>query len=320
MKKRSGKSEKVKMEYRYYDMPPNEPVLALLGDGWKRRYGEGIEFLHFHNILEIGYCNYGRGELTYDMMEDRLLSVSYTGGEVSIIPRSVPHTTNSAPGSVCFWEYLFVDVGNFLSWYEEKNPMQAEKIIERINARPLLIPKGTHAALTEIVKEIIRAQTEKQPYYTEVTDGLVFSLLMLIAQANRDYAKQNVENSTVSRQIRSALVYVEKNYAKDLQVKDLSDACHMSETHFRRLFGQSMNMSPVEYINLVRVQKACELLNKTNYSMETVAGKTGFQTVSTFNRNFNRVVGSSPYHWKTHYKNYEKKAQEFKISAHKGWE
>lgn len=315
-----AKQKKVNIEYRYYDMPPNEPVLALLGDGWKRKYGEGIEFLHFHNILEIGYCNYGRGELSYDMMENQLLSVPYTGGEVSIIPRSIPHTTNSAPGSVCFWEYLFVDVSNFLSEYEEKNPMQAEKIIERINARPLLIPTGENAALTEVVKGIIRAQTEKQPYYTEVTNGLIFSMLMLIAQANRDYAKQNVENSTVSRQIRSALVYVDKNYAKDLQVKDLSDACHMSETHFRRLFGQSMNMSPIEYINLVRVQKACELLNKTNYSMETVAEKTGFQTVSTFNRNFNRVVGSSPYHWKTHYRNYEKKTQEFKISAHKGWE
>ena len=315
-----AKKKKISIEYRYYDMPQNEPALALLGNGWKRRYGEGIELLHFHNILEIGYCHYGRGELAYDVMEEELLHKNYTGGEVSIIPNSIPHVTYSERDSVCFWEYLFVDVDHFLSEFTERNPMQAEKIRARINARPLLIAKEENSPLTEVVKALIQTETEKQPYYLEVAQGLVFSLLMLTAQANRDFSKQNEESSSVSKQIRSAIVYVNKNYAKELQVKDLADACHMSETHFRRLFGQSMNMSPIEYINLVRVQKACELLNKTNYSMETVAEKTGFQTVSTLNRNFNRVVGSSPYHWKTHFQNYEKKTQEFRISAHKGWE
>ncbi len=315
-----AKKKKISMEYRYYDMPRNEPALALLGEGWKRHYGEGIEFLHFHNILEIGYCHYGRGELAYDVMEEELLHKSYEGGEVSIIPNNIPHTTNSEPHSVCFWEYLFVDVDHFLSEFSERNPIQAEKIKARINARPLLIKKEENSPLTGIVKVLIQAETEKQPYYLEAASGLVFSLLMFTAQANRDFSKQNEESSSVSKQIGSAIIYVNKNFSNELQVKDLADACHMSEPHFRRLFGQSMNMSPIEYINLVRVQKACELLNKTNYSMETVAEKTGFRTVSTLNRNFNRVVGSSPYHWKIHFQNYEKKTQEFRISAHKGWE
>ncbi len=315
-----SKKKKIAIEYRYYNMPPNEPVLALIGDGWKRKYGDGIDFLHFHNILEIGYCHSGSGELDYDVMENELLRRTYSGGEVSVIPGSIPHTTNSAEKSICFWEFVFVDVENFLDEYIEKEPVQAEKLIERINARPLLIGKDENPAMHNTIKEILRAQSEKKPYYSEVTKGLVFTLLMLIAQANRDYSKQNEENSSVSRQIRSALIYVDKNYALQLQVRDLADACHMSETHFRRLFGQSMNMSPVEYINMIRVQKACELLNKTNYSMETVAEKTGFQTVSTLNRNFNRIVGNSPYQWKLHFRNYEKKTKEFRISAHKGWE
>lgn len=271
-----AKKKKINIEYRYYDMPQNEPALALLGDGWKRRYGDGIDLLHFHNILEIGYCHYGKGELAYDVMEDKLLHKKYSGGEVSIIPNSVPHVTYSERDSICFWEYLFVDVDHFLGEFSERNPMQAEKIRARINARPLLIKEGENSPLTEVVKALLQIETEKQPYYLEAAQGLVFSMLMLTAQANRDFSKQNEESSSVSKQIRSAIVYVNKNYAKELQVKDLADACHMSETHFRRLFGQSMNMSPIEYINLIRVQKACELLNKTNYSMETVAEKNRF--------------------------------------------
>ena len=36
----------------------------------------------------------------------------------------------------------------------------------------------------------------------------------------------------------------------------------MSETHFRRLFESYINMPPMEYLNLIRVQKACELMEK----------------------------------------------------------
>ena len=78
-------------------------------------------------------------------------------------------------------------------------------------------------------------------------------------------------------------------------------------------------MPVVEYVNLVRIQAACELLKKTNDSMEDVAQTVGFETTSTFNRNFKRIIGSSPYQWKIHPDNYEGKLLNYKISALKGW-
>ena len=38
----------------------------------------------------------------------------------------------------------------------------------------------------------------------------------------------------------------------------------MSETHFRRLFESYINMPPMEYLNLIRVQKAVRAMKKTN--------------------------------------------------------
>ena len=93
----------------------------------------------------------------------------------------------------------------------------------------------------------------------------------------------------------------------------------MSETHFRRIFEACMNMSPVDYINLVRVQKACDLMKKTNDSMDIVAQKVGFATTSTFNRNFKKILNTSPYQWKISPKNYERKLLNYNISARKGW-
>ena len=53
------KRKKPKMEFRYYQMPAGSPILALLGQKWVQNYGNDVDYLHFHNYLEIGFCYEG---------------------------------------------------------------------------------------------------------------------------------------------------------------------------------------------------------------------------------------------------------------------
>ena len=80
-------------------------------------------------------------------------------------------------------------------------------------------------------------------------------------------------------------------------------------------------MTPVDYLNQVRIKKACDMIRKTGYSMEEIAVKVGFSTTSTFNRNFKRIVGTSPYHWKKSPENFETRLADFNIlqRCEKGW-
>ena len=98
--------KKDKVELRYYDIPQKEGVLALTGDEWIREYGDGIDYLHFHNLMEVGICRFGTGDLVLDKRIER-----FGPDMISIIPRNFPHTTNSDPGTVGQWEYLFLDPG-----------------------------------------------------------------------------------------------------------------------------------------------------------------------------------------------------------------
>jgi transcriptional regulator GlxA family with amidase domain len=123
----------------------------------------------------------------------------------------------------------------------------------------------------------------------------------------------------VGLQLGNAIDYVEFNYSSEFKVSDLAEECHMSETHFRRVFQEKMNMTPIEYVNFVRVKKACDIIDRTDVSMEEVAEKVGFSTPSTFNRNFRRIMGTSPYQWKKRPDNHEGKLLDYKISALKGW-
>lgn len=112
--------------------------------------------------------------------------------------------------------------------------------------------------------------------------------------------------------------YMEIGFCYD-GIGELAQESHMSETHFRRVFQKIMNMTPSDYLNLVRVQMACEYMKKHTDSMELVAERCGFQSVSTFNRNFKKVLNITPYQWKIHPENYEAKLLDYKISAYKGW-
>ena len=127
------KRKKPKIELRYYYMPAGSPILPLLGERWVQNYGTGIEDLHFHNFMEIGFCYYGEGILTLGEEKRK-----FTGRQFTVIPERFPHTTNSMGNTVCKWEYLFVDVEGFLRKNCE-SAVQAEKMLRRINAGALLM-------------------------------------------------------------------------------------------------------------------------------------------------------------------------------------
>ena len=114
------KRRKPKMEFRYYQMPAGSPILALLGQKWVQNYGNDVDYLHFHNYLEIGFCYEGDGFMAFGEAERR-----FSGREFTVIPPNYAHTTNSDLGTVSTWESLFIDVEGFMKKFLN-NPVKAE--------------------------------------------------------------------------------------------------------------------------------------------------------------------------------------------------
>lgn len=316
-----GKKKKDTIELRFYEIPQNEYVLALLGENWIRDYGHDEANLHFHNLMEIGVCRNGTGKLILDE-EQR----PYQPAMVSIIPNNYPHVTisNTKEGP-SYWEYLFFDPAQIIAEMYPKNELFCRELIRKVNRRALFLHEWENHNLAFLVRQIMEEMRGRRSHYTDSVRGLLYSLVIEIIRLNEEQeAKQEVQGVEMQKhsgvtQIAAALDYVRMEYMHMIWVEELAQECHMSETHFRRLFESCMNMSPVDYINLVRIQKACDLLKKTTDSMDIVAQKVGFTTTSTFNRNFKKFLNTSPYQWKINPENYETKLLNYNISARKGW-
>lgn len=170
------------MEFRYYKMPEGSPILALLGQKWAQSYGRDIDYLHFHNYLEIGYCYEGRGDMTLGEQNLRFRS-----GQFTIIPKNYPHTTNSTPGTVSRWEYLFIDMENFLREFYQGggNPNRVERMIQRINSRAMIKNIGESPRIAGLIREILNIMRETKEFYIEEAKGILIALLINIARENK---------------------------------------------------------------------------------------------------------------------------------------
>lgn len=306
--------KKKQIQFRYYEIPRNEPCMALLGEAWVRPYGDGVDCLHFHNYMEIGFCYEGTGKVILDEEP-----VSYSADMFTVIPRNFPHNTESENFSLSRWEFVYLDVEAFLLEVYRDNQIFAKDLAAIINNRAWAERADRYPETAELIHSILEEMRYKKEFYAESVRGMLLSLLMHIARMNRKPStKVRKQSGDVSR-MSFALHHIGKHYAEEMKIGELAAISHMSETHFRRVFQKTMNMTPSDYVNLVRVQMACEHMKKGTDSMEMVAEKCGFQSVSTFNRNFKKVLGITPYQWKIHPENYEGKLLNYKISAYKGW-
>ena len=309
------KKKKPKIELRYYYMPAGSPILPLLGERWVLNYGTGVDDLHFHNFMELGFCYYGEGILTLN--EEKR---SFSGREFSVIPEKFPHTTNSRENTVCKWEYLFIDVEGFLRKNCE-TPMLAEKMIRRINSRALFMKEEEQPFMAESIRKIMDIMRNEEEFYLQEAAGLLMSLLVQIARLNGTPEQEMIyeEQSRSMRIISDTLDYISDHYRENIKIARLSENCHLSESHFRRLFSKYVHMSPAEYVNLVRIRTACEYLKKTDKSVADIAAECGFAADSTFNRNFRKMVGMSPAEWRKRPENYEQQLLKFDIRTEEGW-
>lgn len=308
-----SKRQKNKIEYRYYDVPANHPALVLYGEKWKQNYGRSIDYLHYHNLFEIGYCHEGNGVLVFQEEE-----VEYKGEMFTLFPKDYPHTTNSIGTNVCYWEYIFIDVEKIIYDIYKDNLHLMERLLRRINQNAYLIKEQEEPQMASLIKMIIEIARNKKEFYLEEMKSLVIALLLEIAR----YSKGNDEENKIYKPdmiIMPALTYIRNNYMKQIKIQHLAELCHISETHFRRVFVENIRLTPIEYINFVRINAACDELQRTNDSINAIAMRNGFLSLSTFNRNFQKVMGISPQKWRKNDKHFVRKILNYDVKVEEGW-
>lgn len=306
--------EREKVEFRYYEIPQGKTLIALQGKRWEIIYG--TDPMHFHNYLEIGYCYYGKGKMNLAGEE-----VSYADGTVTVVPKKFPHHTVAKDEKLQKWGYLFIDSESLLKKMFPERSRAADEAIRRLDSSMLVIPEKENPEIGFLVKMILEEMRIKRELYQETVDAELTALLLKIIRMNpvHEVTDVRMENSRNFGDILNALEFIEQHYQEEIHISQIVNVSHMSETHFRRKFNEYMHISPSEYVNLVRIKKACEILEKSEDNIADIAIRVGFQTTGAFVRNFKKLVGEVPREWRKSAREGINNPVNYNISVLKGW-
>ncbi len=98
--------------------------------------------------------------------------------------------------------------------------------------------------------------------------------------------------------LQSAVTYIENNLGSELCIKSISKHTNISKTALYDKFNKTYGCTINEFITKKRIEKAKSLLKNTDYSIDDIAGKTGFSSASYFSKCFKKLTGISPLKYK----------------------
>lgn len=330
-----GRLKKIITEYRNYELPTDFPIICLTGERW-RISDIRSNNQHFHNCFEIGICHEHHGN-----MEVFGKPIPFQAGDVTCVPKNIPHTTYSSPGVQSLWSYLFFNPSDFLKnlipansvYYNFDNGLFSNHFL-KLNAE-------NDPYFFGLVSAIVKEMTEQKPHYQIAVRGMLQILCIELIRFqevsnpidtndadNEGIADSQIADNSISPDLSEssnknvlapALDYIEKNYMHQFTVEDLATMCHLSETHFRRVFTSVIGSSPLDFITYTRIMAACNLLRSTEDSILEISEMVGFRSISSFNRSFQKFLGQAPREYRNKLDNGEIPQSRQSIIEYNGW-
>lgn len=89
-------------------------------------------------------------------------------------------------------------------------------------------------------------------------------------------------------------MYIEDNLSEDITLKTLAESARMSRCHFARYFKKELGISPMKYVNALRVERSKKLLRTTDSLITAIAFQVGYNDVNRFIRHFKKLTGKTP--------------------------
>lgn len=102
--------------------------------------------------------------------------------------------------------------------------------------------------------------------------------------------------------IEDSVEYIREHYRERIKLSEVASRVYMNTQYFSRVFKREMGVSFTEYVNILKINYACKLLETTNYPAYRIASECGFTDPSYFNRVFCLYMKMTPQKYKKQYR------------------
>jgi AraC-like DNA-binding protein len=244
--------------------------------------------VHWHSALEI----------IMPTQNDYIVNVGGVDyqpheNEVLIIPSGELHSMPAVRGR----RYIFQCDNAILG------ELPALEALMRGVSSPLLIDENSDNELQVLAKKTMLDIAALYTSKSELADVRIYMcVLTLLTAVREDQLRRSQSNmecdddklNEYSEKFGTVLKYIDNNYMYDITLDELADVAGYSKYHFSRIFKQYNSMSYIQYINARRTKAAEQLLFEPDIPITEVAMRSGFKSLTTFNRIFKDIKHCTP--------------------------
>lgn len=164
-----------------------------------------------------------------------------------------------------------------------------------------------HQEIVDLLIEISKEYSANMPMIDVSIYAKLFQIFVLINRHHTNNlkiffdVKVNKQEEYIEK-YNSICDYINKNFADDLTLDNMSHMAGFSKYHFERLFKQFTGMSFYKYLSLSRISNAEKLLIDPESTITEIAYKSGFNSISSFIRMFRIVKKCTPTEFRNMYR------------------
>lgn len=233
--------------------------------------GKG-NFVH-RNRPTHGLAFHTEGIKTYIFDGGKELTVH--PGEIIYLPRHASYKVSAAVHGDCY-------AINF----ESRADIDFPPFVAKVKNEPGILDR---------FKKAKRAWEEKGIGYEMKCKAELYAILYTLQQ---EYAASYLSRSKMEI-IRPAVEHIRRSYAAGpISVAALSKMCGITPEYFRKIFKSFFGVSPIAYVNGLKIGRARELLASELYSVTEAAQMCGYSDSSHFSREFKKATGVAPKNYK----------------------
>ncbi|CAG7637117.1 HTH-type transcriptional activator RhaR [Paenibacillus solanacearum] len=240
---------------------------------------------HYHDNYEIYFLISGSSEF---FVKDRTYSVSNL--DILFIPKGTLHKNNYISRS---YERTVI---NFTEEYIGSHFIaKMTKLFEQCIYKP---------QDPELIKKLFSMIGKEIDKNDDLSSALIKSyFIQLISYFIRNqsefvYHCNNNANPTIERLIR----FINANYHVPITLDSASAMFNLSKSHLSRLFLKTTGFGFKEYVQIIRIYNAKNMLKITNHSIRQIAFDCGFNDSNYFSKTFKESTGLSPLQYRKHQK------------------
>jgi AraC-like DNA-binding protein len=246
---------------------------------------------HYHPEVELTFIKRGRGVRYVGHSVER-----YEAGDLCLLGANLAHTwqcaPNGGPFEPIYIQFLPATWGEGFWRLPEIRTLDA--LLEQSRAG-LVVEDG---AARKRAAEILLALVE-MPLSSPRRPGVFLDLLADLAERGRFRALNAVATPVqpagrdISR-LCAVLHYIQEHYAREIDYAEAARRAQLSPPAFCRFFRRHLGKTLGDYINEVRVMRACRDLVDTDCDITGIAFGCGFTNLAHFNERFRRLTNRTP--------------------------